>query len=314
MSSQLFVGMDVSKDRLEVAVSDGRVFEVPNEESGHRRLLEALRPGEVALLVMEATGGLERAVALRLTLGGYALRIVNPRQVRHFAKAAGYLAKTDVLDAQVLRAFAERMRPEPRALASEQVQALQALTARRQQLLEMLVMERNRLRTAHARVRGDVRQTIHWLQKRLGRVDDDIDQALKSCGVWREKVELLTSVPGVAQRTAVALLAGLPELGRLNRREISALAGVAPFNRDSGQWRGQRHIYGGRAPVRRALYMAALVGARHNPVLKPYYCRLRLAGKPAKVALIACMRKLLIILNTMLKTGQTWSPPNVHAA
>lgn len=306
--SQLYGGMDVSQDRLDVAVSDGRRLAVDNDEAGHARLIEQLGQGDWAVLVMEATGGLERAVALRLTLAGYPLRIINARHVRHFAKAAGYLAKTDALDAEVLLAFAQRMQPEPRALADEQVLMLQALTARRQQLVEMLVMERNRLRTAHTKVRRDVQASIQWLQKRLGGVDDDIDQALKHCGVWREKVALLSSVPGIAQRTAVSLIAGLPELGRLNRREISALAGVAPFNRDSGRWQGQRHIYGGRAPVRRALYMAALVGARHNPVLKPFYQRLRLAGKPAKVALVACMRKLLIIVNTMIKTGQPWGP------
>jgi transposase len=306
--SQLYAGMDVSQERLDVAVSDGRRFSLGNDEAGHARLLADLGPGDWAVVVMEATGGLERVVALRLASAGYPLRIINARHVRHFAKAAGYLAKTDAIDAEVLLDFAQRMQPEPRALADEQVLVLQALTARRQQLVEMLVMERNRLRTAHTKVRRDVQASIRWLEKRLAGVDDDIDQALKHCGTWREKVELLSSVPGIAQRTAVALVAGLPELGRLNRREISALAGVAPFNRDSGRWQGQRHIYGGRAPVRRALYMAALVGARHNPTLKPFYQRLRQAGKPAKVALVACMRKLLIIANTMIKTGQPWSP------
>jgi transposase len=311
--TDIHVGIDVSKDRLDVACSGGLEFGVGNDEAGHAALIERLLALQPTLVVMEATGGLERAVALRLTLAGLALRIINARQVRHFAKAAGLLAKTDALDARVLRAFAERMRPEPRALASEQTQQLQALTARRRQLVEMLVMERNRLRTAHVRVRRDLRDSIRSLERRLARTDDDIGRTLRDCGVWREKVELLETVPGVAQRTAVALLASLPELGRLNRREISALAGVAPFNRDSGHWHGQRHIYGGRAPARRALYMAALVGARHNPVLRPYYQRLRLAGKPAKVALTACMRKLLIILNSMLKQQRSWRPSDVAA-
>lgn len=306
--TQLYVGIDVSEERLDVALSDGREFGVANTPEGHEQLLEGLGQGEVGLVVMEATGGLERALALRLAVAKLPVRVVNARHVRHFAKAAGYLAKTDVLDARVLVAFAERMRPEPRELPSEQVRMLQALTARRQQLIGMLVMERNRLRTAHARVRRDVQASIRWLEKRIGSVDDDIDEALKSCGVWREKVELLVTVPGIAERTATALIATLPELGQLNRREIGALAGVVPFNRDSGRMKGSRRIYGGRAPARRALYMAALVGSRCNPVLRPYYTRLRAAGKPGKVALVACMRKLLAILNTMLKTGQPWSP------
>lgn len=307
------VGIDVSKDRLDVACGGGLEFSVDNDEAGHRALAERLLELQPTVVVMEATGGLERAVALHLTLSGVALRVINARQVRHFAKAAGLLAKTDALDARVLRAFAERMQPEPRELPCEAVQELQALTARRRQLIEMLIMERNRLRTAHVRVRRDLRDSIRSLERRLARADDEIGGALRGCGVWREKVELLESVPGVAQRTAVALLSSLPELGRLNRREISALAGVAPFNRDSGLRRGQRHIYGGRAPARRALYMAALVGARHNPVLRPYYQRLRQAGKPAKVALVACMRKLLIILNSMLKQQRTWRTLDVTA-
>jgi transposase len=311
--TELFVGIDVSKDRLDVACGGDLEFGVSNDEAGHTALVARLLELGPALVVMEATGGLERAVALRLTLSGLALRIINARQVRHFAKAAGYLAKTDALDARVLRAFAERMRPEPRELASEQAQELQALTARRRQLIEMLTMERNRLRTAHVRVRRDLRESIRALERRLARTDDEIGRTLRTCGIWRDKVELLESVPGVGQCTAVSLLASLPELGRLNRRQISALAGVAPFNRDSGHWHGQRHIYGGRAPARRALYMAALVGARHNPVLRPYYQRLRAAGKPAKVALTACMRKLLIILNSMLKQQRSWRPADAVA-
>jgi transposase len=306
--SEVCVGIDVSKDRLDVACSDGRTWAVANDEAGHEALCRQLAELAPKLVVMEATGGHERAAAMRLTLAGVALRIVNARHVRHFAKAAGYLAKTDALDARVLMAFAERMQPEPRPLASEQVQALQALTARRRQLVEMLTMERNRLRLAHVLVKRDLQQNIRWLEKRLAGTDEDIGNALKACGVWRDKVELLESVPGIAQRTAVGLLASLPELGTLNRRQISALAGLAPFNRDSGRWQGQRHIYGGRAPARTALYMAALVGSRHNPVLRPYYQRLRQAGKPAKVALTACMRKLLVILNTMLKEGRCWEP------
>jgi transposase len=250
---------------------------------------------------------MERALAVRLSAAGVALRIVNARHVRHFAKATGLLAKTDRLDAEVLVRFAQSLKPEPRLIQPEQTLALQALIVRRRQLVEMLTMERNRLRSAHQGVRKSLQSSIRWLEKRLAEVDQDIDGALRECGVWREKVELLESVPGIARVTSVSLLASLPELGQLNRRQISALAGVAPFNRDSGRWQGRRSIYGGRPLVRSALYMAALVGARHNLVLRAFYRRLRGAGKPAKVALTACMRKLLVILNTMLKTQQPWS-------
>jgi transposase len=257
-------------------------------------------------VLIEATGGLERTLAVELSAAGIALRIINARHVRHFAKATGLLAKTDRLDAGTLVQFAQRLKPEPRPIAPEQTLALQALILRRRQLVEMLTMERNRARTAHRGVRKGVQANIRWLEKCLAEVDTDIDQALRECGVWREKVELLDSMPGIARVISVSLLASLPELGRLNRRQISALAGVAPFNRDSGRWQGRRSIYGGRPLVRSALYMAALVGARHNPVLKAFYQRLRGAGKPAKVALTACMRKLLVILNTMIRSGQHW--------
>jgi transposase len=257
---------------------------------------------------MEASGGLERALAGRLAVAGLSIRVINPRQVRRFAQATGILAKTDRLDAKVLVRFAEAVRLEPREIASEQQQELQAVIARRQQLQDMLTMERNRLRLAHRRVHQDVRQSIQWLEKRLKSVDDDIDRTLRESGVWRDKVELLETVPGIAQLTSVKFVAGLPELGALNRRQISALVGVAPFNRDSGQWRGQRKIYGGRAEVRSALYMAALVGAQHNPVLRSFYRQLLARGKPKKVALTACMRKLLIIINTMVREGRPWDP------
>ena len=305
--SEQYVGVDVSKGHLDVALSDGTSVRVCNDEAGHQELVARFSATVPTLVLMEATGGLERALAAELSAAGVPLRIVNARHVRHFAKATGLLAKTDRLDAQALVRFAQTLKPEPRAIASEQTVALQALIVRRRQLVEMLGMERNRLRTAHHGVRKSLQTSIRWLEKRLAEVDEDIDGALRECGVWREKVELLESVPGIARVISVNLLAGLPELGELNRRQISALAGVAPFNRDSGRWQGRRSIYGGRPLVRSALYMAALVGARHNPVIKAFYQRLRRAGKPAKVALTACMRKLLVILNTMLKTGQPWA-------
>ena len=301
-----YVGIDVSKDHLDVAMSDGTSVRVGNDEAGHQELVARFVAAAPALVLMEATGGLERALAVQLSAAGVSLRVINARHVRHFAKATGLLAKTDRLDAEALVRFAQTLKPEPRPIAPEQTLALQALIARRRQLVEMLGMERNRLRTAHRGVRKSLQASIRWLEKRLAEVDGDIDGALRECGVWREKVELLESVPGIARVISVSLLAGLPELGELNRHQISALAGVAPFNRDSGRLRGRRTIWGGRAKVRAALYMAALVAARRNPLIRAFYHRLRAAGKPAKVALTACMRKLLVILNTMLKTGQHW--------
>jgi transposase len=312
--SELYVGIDVCKARLDGALSEGEPFSVENDEAGHRQLCERFCAARPTLIVMEASGGLERALAGQLTAAGLPLRVVNPRQVRRFAQAAGILAKTDRLDAQVLVRFAQAMRLEPRPIVSEQMQALQAVIARRRQLQEMLTMERNRLHLAHQGVRKDLKQSIRWLEKRLKSTDEDIGGMLRESGIWRDQVQLLESVPGIAQVTSVKLLAALPELGKLNRRQISALAGVAPFNRDSGRWRGKRKIYGGRAEARTALYMAALVGSRHNPVLKAFYQRLRSAGKPAKVALVACMRKLLIIINTMLREGRPWSPQLNQAA
>lgn len=312
--SELYVGIDVSKARLDVALSDGRCFQCGNDEVGHAQLVEQFAGAPPKLIVMEATGGLERAVATQLTAAGCALRIVNARLVRHFAKASGLLAKTDQLDAEVLVRFAQVMRLEPRALVSEELSQLQALIARRRQLLEMLGMEKNRLATAHAAVKVNIKRSIQWLEKQLANTESDMDGALKQCGIWREKVELLESVPGIARVTSLNLIASLPELGALNRRQISALVGVAPFNRDSGRMQGKRSTYGGRAVPRSALYMAALVGARHNPVLRTFYQRLRAAGKPGKVALVACMRKLLTILNVMIRERQPWNPTLVHHA
>ncbi|MDR2216671.1 MAG: IS110 family transposase [Nevskiaceae bacterium] len=306
--SELYVGIDVSKDRLDVALSDGQYVQLGNDSPGYAQLCVLLSATPAQLIVMEATGGLERALAVELAAQGWPLRIVNPRQVRHFAKAAGLLAKTDRIDAEVLLRFGQAMKLEPREPVSEAQRTLQALIARRRQLVEMLKMERNRLNSAHKSVRPQVKRTVQWLEKELARADKDTDEGLRSSGVWREKVDLLESVPGIARVIALNLVATLPELGRLNRRQISALVGVAPFNRDSGHLRGRRSIYGGRAPTRAALYMAALVGMRHNPVLRSFYQRLRAAGKPGKVALVACMRKLLTILNVMLREHTTWNP------
>jgi len=304
--SELYVGIDVSKERLDVATSDGRIWQVSNDGVGHAQLCAQLSTEGPKLTVLEATGGLEQAIAAELAAAGLELRVVNARQVRDFAKASGRLAKTDGLDAEVLVHFAQAMQLEPRGLPSEQLLALQALIARRRQLIEMLTMEKNRLGRAHQGVKRSHLRIIHFLEKQLAQTDEGLGQALRDCGVWREKVELLESVPGIARVTSLHLLASLPELGTLNRRQISALAGVAPFNRDSGRYSGKRSIYGGRATARRALYMAALVGSRHNPLLRMFYQRLRAAGKPAKVALTACMRKLLTIINGMIKERRPW--------
>lgn len=306
--SEQYVGIDVSQERLDVATNDGESYWVANEEAGHRQLVERYTQKPPKLVVMEATGGLERGLAGQLVAAGLQIRVVNARQVRRFAQAEGTLAKTDRLDAQVLVRFAQAVKLTPRALASEQLQEWQALMSRRRQLIEMLTMEKNRLRTAHPRVRKNLKKHIGWLEKLIETANDDVDKGLRSCGMWQDKVELLESVPGIARVISCELLAGLPELGTLTRREISALAGVAPFNRDSGKYRGQRSIYGGRAPVRSALYMAALSAVRCNPVLKPFYQRLLAAGKPKKVALTACMRKLLVIVNAMLKHNRRWDP------
>jgi transposase len=306
--SELYAGIDVSKEQLDIALSDGRELQCPNDEAGHAVLCQILAVRPPRLIVMEATGGLERAIAVELAGRGLPIRIVNARMIRHFAKASGLLAKTDRIDAQVLVHFGQAMKLEAREPVNEQQMILQALIARRRQLLEMLTMERNRLPGTHKAVRPQIKRTIEWLEKQLATNDKDTDEALKTCGVWREKVELLESVPGIGRVISLNLLANLPELGTLNRRQISALAGVAPFNRDSGRMRGKRSVYGGRAAPRAALYMAALVGARHNPVLKIFYQRLRAAGKPGKVALVACMRKLLTILNVMLREGTSWHP------
>jgi len=306
--SELYVGIDVSKDRLDIAFSDGRSLQVSNDEGGHASFCEQLAANPPQLVVMEATGGLERGLAVELAARGLPLRIVNARLVRHFAKATGLLAKTDKIDARVLVHFGQAMKLEGREPVSEQQRELQALLTRRRQLVEMLGMERNRLPGAHKAVRPQVNRTIEWLQKQISDTDRDTDEALKACGIWREKVELLESVPGIGHVISLNLLATLPELGTLNRRQISALAGVAPFNRDSGRLKGRRSVYGGRAAPRTALYMAALVGARHNPVLREFYQRLRAAGKPGKVALVACMRKLLTIINVMIREGAPWNP------
>ncbi len=310
-----FVGIDVSKARLDVAVRpDGDRQTFTNDEEGHQQLVATMTQLHPNLVVLEATGGLQVAAVAALSLAGLPVAVVNPRQVRDFAKATGKLAKTDALDAAVLAHFGEACRPEPRPIPDAEATALQALLARRRQVLQMMIAETNRLGTAQPVVRKNIEKHIQWLRRQLADIDDDIGTMLRRSPVWREKEQLLRSIPGIGRVTASTLLVELPELGRLDRRRIAALVGVAPLNRDSGKFRGQRQIWGGRAPVRATLYMAALTAIRFNPPLRVHYARLLATGKHKKVALVAIMRKLLVTANAMLRSGTPWLAPPVPLA
>jgi transposase len=269
-------------------------------------LLKELRETAPTLVVLEATGGLEAFVVGRLAEASMPVVVANPRQVRDFARATGRLAKTDRIDADVLAQFGKAIQPSPRPLRDAEQEQLRALMVRRQQLVEMLVAEKNRLRTASTVVRPSIESHIEWLEKQQRDLNRDLNQFIKSLPLWQAKAKLLTSAPGVGLTMSAGLLAWLPELGRLNRHEIAALVGVAPFNRDSGTLRGKRMVWGGRAELRALLYMATLTAVRYNPPLATFYRRLRSAGKPGKVALTAAMRKLLVILNTMVKNNTPW--------
>ena len=303
----VFVGIDVSKDSLDVALRpSGERWQLAHDPRGIETLLQRLAGMAEVLVVLEATGGYEQAVAAGLAGAGRAVVVANPRQVRDFARATGQLAKTDAIDAAVLALFAERVRPEPRPLPDEARQSLEALVTRRRQLIEMLLAEQNRLTHARRTIRRSLTDHIRWLERQLGGVDRDLDQAVRSSPLWRAQDDLLQSVPGVGPITSRTLLAELPELGRLSRKEIAALVGVAPLARDSGTLRGHRTIWGGRASVRAVLFMAAAAATRWNPVIRTFYQRLRAAGKPAKVALTACMRKLLTIVNAIMRSQSPW--------
>jgi transposase len=305
-----FIGIDVSKQWLDLATLPEReTRRFSNDGAGQEQLGAWLIQLAPELIVMEATGGFETRVATALAAEGLALAVVNPRHVRDFARAFGILAKTDRIDASVLAAFAEKVHPPVRPLPDEDRRELIDLVDRRRQLVTMRAEEKTRLSQATASARQDIKEHIEWLDERLRRLDIDLTAKLRSSSLWKAKEEILISVPGVGRVTVFTLLARLPELGALNRRAIAALTGVAPFARDSGQHRGRRMIWGGRADVRSVLYMAAVTAARINPVIKSFYLRLKQAGKPAKVALTACMRKLLTILNTMLRTNQSWHAP-----
>lgn len=306
--AKFYVGVDVAKDWLDVAQRpEGAPWRVSNDEGGIAALVERLVQLRPALVVLEATGGMEMPVVGALVVAQLPTAVVNPRQVREFARATGRLAKTDAIDAQVLAQFGEAVRPELRPFPDAATQELSALLTRRRQLVGMLTAEKNRLRTAAKAVRADVQEHIRWLERRLSDLDGQLAQSIRSSPSWRERDNLLKSTPGVGPVLSVTLLAELPELGTLGRKEIAALVGVAPLNRDSGHFRGKRSVWGGRSRVRAALYMAALVAARCNPVLRAFYQRLVEAGKPKKVALTACMHKLLTILNAMIRHRTPWS-------
>jgi transposase len=316
LSTPCFVGIDVAKDCLAVHCRPTALaFDEPNDEDGVHALCERLRPLQPTLVVLEATGGFHHLVAAALTAAGLPVAVINPKQARRFAEATGRLAKTDPLDAALLAHFAEAIRPTPRPLPDAQAQALRELLDRRRQLVGMRVAETHRLAAVTTpAVRQAIAKHLRWLQRQLATLEADLDAAVRASPAWRADEDLLRSVPGVGPVVARTLLAELPELGRLTRRQIAGLVGLAPLNRDSGRWHGPRHIQGGRAEARKALYQAGLVAARFNPLLRAFYQRLRGAGKAAKVALIAVARKLLTMLNAMLRDHSPWNATSAYKA
>ena len=310
-----YVGIDVAKAQVDVALHPtGERWVVSYDESGILKLVSQLEAIGPAKIVLEASGGLELPLVAALAAATLPVVVVNPRQVRDFAKATGTLAKTDALDAAVLAHFAAAIRPPVRPLKDTETRVLNSLVARRHQVVTMLVSEKNRLCTAISAVQPRIEAHIAWLEQELEDLDEGLRQALSNSPVWREKDDLLRTVPGVGEQVSLTLLAYLPELGTLDRRQIAALVGVAPFNRDSGTLRGKRTVWGGRGRVRAALYMGALVASRFNPVIRDFYQRLLAAGKPKKLALTACMRKLLVILNSMLKHRSPWRAERARAS
>ena len=313
---QMFVGIDVAKDRLDVHYRpSGEAFAVARTGEGVADLAERLRVAGPHLIVLEATGGFEQVVAAQLAGAGLPLAVVNPRQIRDFARATGRLAKTDRVDAAVIAHFAQAVRPPLRPLPDEQARLLGELVTRRRQVIEMMTAESNRARQIETkRLKKRIERHRSTLQAELTEIDRELDETIRGTPIWRERENLLKSVPGIGDVVARTLIAELPELGTLDRRKIAALAGVAPFSRDSGTMRGKRMIWGGRSQVRGALYMAALVGSRFNPTIAAYYQRLLAAGKSKKLALTACMRKLLVILNAILRDRRTWQTEGALSA
>jgi transposase len=304
---QDYFGIDVSKDTLDVASYTGRKqWQFSNDDTGICQLVEALNKSVPALVVIESTGGYETPVAYALQKAGINCAVVNPREVRDFAKATKKLAKTDTIDARVLAHFASAIKPDPRLLSNEHAQELESILARRRQVIEMLTAEKNRLHLARKPVIDSIQSHIAFMEKELQQTDLDLKGRIEESPIQREKYNLLQSVPGVGPNLAATVLIDLPELGSLTNKQIAALVGVAPFNHDSGTRRGKRGTWGGRPHVRSGLYMSTLVASRFNPVIRDFYKRLCEAGKPKKVALVACMRKLLTILNAMLKHHMPW--------
>jgi transposase len=317
-AQEIHVGIDVSKRTLDVRLllgeekgtPEGESFVVANDHEGVGEILSRLEGRSPKLVVVEATGRYERLAATTLAAAGIPVAVVNPRQARDFAKAMGRLAKTDAIDAFVLARFARAMEPRASVIPDEEAIALQGILARRRQLIEMLVAENNRLKMAPKALQKRIRAHIEWLKKEISRTDADLDRAIEESATFKENEKLLRSVPGVGRVLSRTLLAELPELGEITHKRLCALVGVAPFNRDSGERRGKREAWGGRAPVRATLYMGTLVATRFNPVIKEFYERLLSAGKPKKVALVACMRKLLSILNALMRDRAVWRCPH----
>jgi len=308
-SKERFVGIDVSKDTLDLAVIPvGEHWCVQNSETGISSLVKRLKDLAPTLIVLEATGGLEVLAATALALASLPVAVVNPRQARDFAKAMGKLAKTDAIDASALALFAQKVRPEPRPIKDEQLQELSAIFTRRNQLVTILVGEKNRLSSSIKTVRKDIQEHITWLEKRIKELDDSLKQRIKQSPIWREKDELLRSVKGIGPVVATTLLTSLPELGSIKAKQISALVGLAPLNCDSGKHRGKRAIWGGRDSVRSALHMATLSAIKHNPPIKAFHQRLIGAGKEQMVAITACAHKLLIVLNAIIRDSVPWNP------
>ncbi len=303
-----YVGIDVSKKTLDVGtLHRGEHRTVSNDEEGHKSVREQMLKLRPKLIVMEATGGYERELAIALVLAGLPVAVVNPRQVRDFAKAMGMLAKTDKVDAGLIALFGERVRPEPRGVPEKEVRELDALIVRRGQLKEMLTAEKNRMGVAPGSMRPSIQEHVRWMEHQVKQIEEELEQVIEASPIWRAKEDLLTSVPGIGGVTAHTLIAKLPELGHVTAKRAAALVGVAPFARDSGTKKGKRSIWGGRACVRSALYMATLSAIRWNPVIRAHYLQLLARGKVFKVAMVACMRRLLTILDAMVRKNQHWS-------
>lgn len=311
IAAEIFVGIDVSKAQLDLALwNQETISQYGNNETGIDQLVHQLTELAPALIVVEASGGWEMSLVAELHYAKLPIVVVNPTRVRRFAEAAGQLAKTDKLDAAMIAWFAQAIRPEVRPLRTEEDAHFAALIARRRQIVDMLTVEKNRRHTTHGPLAERLEDHIAWLHEEIAALEWDIRQLIKKCKLWQEKEALLLSVPGVGPITSFTLLAELPELGTLNRQKIAALVGLAPFNKDSGHKRGKRRIFGGRAGVRNVLFMAALSASKTNPVIRDFYQRLLANGKEKKVALVACMRKLLVILNAMVRDGNLWQQQN----